>query len=227
MLWNDTRSATEAAAMDSDPQFRAITGNIVFPGFTAPKVEWVRNNEPDIFASTRRILLPKDYLRLWLTGEAVSEMSDASGTSWLDTGARDWSDDLLAACHLDRSHMPQLVEGSEVSGHLRADLASRWGMKVGARRRWRRGQCSLRHRPWHGADGAAFVSLGTSGVLFAANDGYKPNPTKRRPRLLPCLAGHVAPDGRHPIGHRRAELVGGRERHRCRLVDRRSVSRHP
>ncbi len=176
MLWNDTRSATEAAAFDADPQFRTITGNIVFPGFTAPKVDWVRNNEPDIFAKTRRILLPKDYLRLWLTGEAVSDMSDASGTSWLDVGKRDWSGDLLAACHLDRSHMPSLVEGSAVSAHLRADLASRWGMNVVPVAGGGGDNAASAIGLGTVQDGAAFVSLGTSGVLFAANDGYKPNP---------------------------------------------------
>ncbi|SMX43946.1 Xylulose kinase [Octadecabacter ascidiaceicola] len=86
LLWNDTRSHAEAAHMDSDPQFRAVTGNIVFPGFTAPKVEWIRKNEPDVFSKIAKVLLPKDYLRLFLTGEHTSEMSDAAGTAWFDTG---------------------------------------------------------------------------------------------------------------------------------------------
>ena len=86
ILWNDTRSYAEAAEMDADPAFRAISGNIVFPGFTAPKLAWVARHEPETFGDIARILLPKDYLRLWLTGEAVSEMSDAAGTSWLGIG---------------------------------------------------------------------------------------------------------------------------------------------
>ena len=176
MLWNDTRAGAEAAALDADPQFRAISGNVVFPGFTASKVEWVRKHEPEVFARTRRILLPKDYLRLWLTGEAGSDMSDASGTSWLDVGKRDWSDDLLAACHLDRSHMPSLVEGSQVSGHLRADLAARWGLKPVPVAGGGGDNAASAIGLGTVSDGAAFVSLGTSGVLFAANDGYKPNP---------------------------------------------------
>jgi xylulokinase len=110
ILWNDTRSFAEAAALDANPRFRAITGNIVFPGFTAPKLAWVKNNEPEIFAKVRKVLLPKDYLRLWLTGEPISEMSDASGTAWLDVSARRWSGELLAATDLDESHMPALVE---------------------------------------------------------------------------------------------------------------------
>ncbi|MFZ0098209.1 MAG: FGGY family carbohydrate kinase, partial [Gemmobacter sp.] len=127
ILWNDTRSHVEAAVLDGDPMFRRISGNIVFPGFTAPKLDWVRAHEPRIWERVAKVLLPKDYLRLWLTGEHVAEMSDAAGTSWLDTGARDWSDDLLAATGLTRSHMPRLIEGSEVSGRLRAELANRWG----------------------------------------------------------------------------------------------------
>ena len=83
ILWNDTRSHEEAAELDEDPMFRRLTGNIVFPGFTAPKLVWVRQHEPRIWERVAKVLLPKDYLRLWLTGEHGSEMSDAAGTSWL------------------------------------------------------------------------------------------------------------------------------------------------
>jgi sugar (pentulose or hexulose) kinase len=129
ILWNDTRSEAEAAEMDAHPSWRAISGNIVFPGFTAPKLAWMRRHEPRLFDKTRKILLPKDYLRFWLSGEHVSEMSDAAGTSWLDTGTRDWSDELLEASGLSRNHMPRLVEGSEISAELRPELASRWGLR--------------------------------------------------------------------------------------------------
>ena len=91
----------------------------------------VRRTAPEVYARTRHVLLPKDFLRLWLTGDHVAEMSDAAGTAWLDTGARDWSDDLLAATGLSRAQMPRLVEGSQVSGALRAILAERWGMPAG------------------------------------------------------------------------------------------------
>jgi len=131
ILWNDTRAHLEAAALDADPRFRAVTGNIVFPGFTAPKLVWVARHEPELFARVAKVLLPKDYLRLWLTGEHVGEMSDAAGTSWLDTGARGWSADLLEATGMSLSQMPRLVEGSEVSGVLRADIAARFGMPAG------------------------------------------------------------------------------------------------
>ncbi len=176
LLWNDTRAHVEAAALDGDARFRAVTGNIVFPGFTAPKVAWVRDHEPRTFERVRFILLPKDYLRLWLTGEHVSEMSDASGTSWLDTGARRWSAELLAATSLSVRQMPTLVEGTAASGTLRRELAARWGVRGAAVVAGGAGDnaaaaCGL------GAvhDGAAFVSLGTSGVLFAANRTYAPN----------------------------------------------------
>ncbi|MGB5560649.1 MAG: xylulokinase, partial [Paracoccaceae bacterium] len=177
ILWNDTRSHKEAAKLDADPQFRAITGNIVFPGFTAPKLAWVKNNEPATFARVAKVLLPKDYLRLWLTGDHVAEMSDAAGTSWLNTGERDWSDALLAATDLDRSHMPRLVEGSEVSGTLRPELATRWGLPNGVVVAGGGGDnAASAIGVGVVTAGHAFVSLGTSGVLFAANDGYQPDP---------------------------------------------------
>lgn len=177
ILWNDTRSHAEAAEMDADPQWREITGNIVFPGFTAPKVEWVRRNEPKLYDKIAKVLLPKDYLRLWLTGEHVAEMSDAAGTSWLDTGKRDWSDALLKASGLTRDNMPRLVEGSEVSGILRGELARRWRLSDGVVVAGGGGD-NAASAIGAGAvhDGQAFLSLGTSGVLFAANDGYRPDP---------------------------------------------------
>ena len=177
ILWNDTRAALEATELDDDPMFRRVTGNIVFPGFTAPKLMWVARHEPRVRERVARVLLPKDYLRLWLTGEHVAEMSDAAGTSWLDTGARDWSDDLLTATGLTRDHMPRLVEGSAVSGILRSGLASRWGLPAGVVVAGGGGDNAA-----SGVGvgvvraGDAFVSLGTSGVLFAANDGYQPAP---------------------------------------------------
>ncbi|MCT8330549.1 xylulokinase [Albidovulum sediminis] len=177
ILWNDTRAHVEAAELDRDPMFRRLSGNIVFPGFTAPKLLWVARHEPRMRERVARVLLPKDYLRLWLTGDHVAEMSDAAGTSWLDTGARDWSDDLLAATGLSRANMPRLVEGSEVSGTVRPVLAARWGMGNsvvvagggGDNAAAGVGVGVVRA-------GEAFVSLGTSGVLFAANDGYHPDP---------------------------------------------------
>ncbi|MGO7900317.1 xylulokinase [Rhizobium ruizarguesonis] len=177
ILWNDTRSYVEAAALDADPRFRALTGNIVFPGFTAPKLAWVAKHEPDVFAKIAKVLLPKDYLRLWLTGDYISEMSDSAGTSWLDTGKRAWSSELLAATNLSEEQMPALVEGTEQAGKLRSELAAQWGISgdvvvAGGAGDNAASACGMGTV----SDGAAFVSLGTSGVLFAANGSYLPKP---------------------------------------------------
>ncbi|QPB19174.1 xylulokinase [Rhizobium sp. 007] len=177
ILWNDTRSYVEAAALDADPKFRKLTGNIVFPGFTAPKLAWVAKHEPGIFAKVAKVLLPKDYLRLWLTGEHISEMSDSAGTSWLDTGKRKWSSELLAATGLDEKQMPALVEGTAQAGKLRGELAAKLGIASDAVVAGGAGDnaasaCGMGTV----SDGAAFVSLGTSGVLFAANAAYLPKP---------------------------------------------------
>ncbi len=177
ILWNDTRSYLQAARLDADPRFRALTGNIVFPGFTAPKLVWVAENEPDIFARVAKVLLPKDFLRLWLSGEHISEMSDSAGTAWLDTGKRKWSSELLDATGLSESQMPALVEGTAEGGRLRAGLAAQWGMASGVVIAGGAGDnaasaCGMGTV----AAGQAFVSLGTSGVLFAANGSYLPKP---------------------------------------------------
>ena len=177
ILWNDTRSHVEAAEMDGDPLFRRVTGNIVFPGFTAPKLAWVQKHEPALWAKVAKVLLPKDYLRLWLTGDHVGEMSDAAGTAWFDTGRRDWSEDLLSATGLTRAQMPRLVEGSAVSVQLRSELASRWSLPAGVVVAGGGGDNAAAGVGVGVVKaGQAFVSLGTSGVLFAANNGYQPDP---------------------------------------------------
>ncbi|WP_111559155.1 xylulokinase [Paracoccus sediminilitoris] len=177
ILWNDTRSHVQAASLDAQPEFRALTGNIVFPGFTAPKLDWMAAQEPELRAKVAHVLLPAAYLNLWLTGDHVGDLSDASGTSWLDTAARDWSDDLLGRTGLDRTEMPRLVEGSEPAGQLRAELAAEWGLRnpvtvAGGAGDNAAAACGI------GAmtEGAGFVSLGTSGVLLMARDGYRPAP---------------------------------------------------
>jgi xylulokinase len=196
ILWNDTRAHAEAAAMDADPRFREITGNIVFPGFTAPKLAWVKTHEPAVFEAVAKVLLPKDYLRYWLTGEYVSEMSDAAGTAWLDTGARDWADPLLEATGLSRDHMPALVEGSEASGGLRTELAARFGLPSGIPIAGGAGD-NAASAVGMGVvrGGEAFVSLGTSGVLFAASDGYHPSPETALHTFC-----HALPERWHQMG---------------------------
>jgi len=95
---------------------REITGNLMMPGFTAPKLKWVQKHEPDVFSKVEKVLLPKDYLRFKLSGDYASDMSDSAGTMWLDVDKRDWSDALLKATGLGREQMPKLFEGTEVTG---------------------------------------------------------------------------------------------------------------
>ncbi|MBX3598064.1 MAG: xylulokinase [Rhizobiaceae bacterium] len=196
ILWNDTRSHAEAAELDSDPRFRKITGNIVFPGFTAPKLVWVARHEADIFKRVAKVLLPKDYLRLWLTGEHISEMSDSAGTSWLNVAERRWSQELLEATGLEESQMPALVEGTQQGGTLRKELAAGWGMGpnvvvaggAGDNAASAVGMGTVK-------PGQAFVSIGTSGVLFAANGSYLPNAESAVHTFC-----HALPDVWHQMG---------------------------
>jgi xylulokinase len=177
ILWNDGRSARECADLEAAvPDMTRITGNRAMPGFTAPKLLWVRLHEPKIFDATAKVLLPKDYVRLRMTGELASDMSDSAGTLWLDVAQRRWSDAMLSGTGLDVSHMPALFEGNEITGELRAELAEAWGMSrvpvVAGGGDNAAGAVGVGVvRP-----GDAFLSLGTSGVLFLANDGYRPNP---------------------------------------------------
>lgn len=197
ILWNDGRSGEECAEIEADcPESRRIAGNVAMPGFTGPKLRWIAKNEPEIFGQIQMVLLPKDYVRLHLTGQHVSEMSDASGTLWLDVALRDWSDDLLAATRMTRAQMPRLVEGSAASGLLRDDLRAHWGIEgkvvvAGGAGDNAAAACGM------GVTGAgsAFVSVGTSGVLFAATA-----------RLMPNVNGavhafcHAIPDTWHQMG---------------------------
>lgn len=176
MLWNDGRAAAECTEVEAaEPDSRRITGNIAMPGFTAPKFLWVRRHEPDIFQRTRRILLPKAYLRLALTGEAIEDMSDASGTLWLDVGGRDWSDRMLAATGLDRGSMPALVEGSQPAGRMRTELSRDLGFDApplfaGGGGDNAAGAVGLGAV----APGTSFLSLGTSGVLWRTTERFEP-----------------------------------------------------
>ena len=180
ILWNDARSGAECAELERRaPDLRRITGNLAMPGFTAPKLLWVARHEPAIFRATAKVLLPKDYLRRELTGDDVSEMSDASGTLWLDVGRRDWSDAMLEATGLARRHMPHLVEGRQPSGTLLPALARAWGLRDGVRVAGGGGD-NAATAVGIGAvrDGQAFLSLGTSGVLFVATAAFRPNPAE-------------------------------------------------
>ncbi len=175
ILWNDGRSAAEAAEISTASE--RITGNIAMPGFTAPKLMWVKRHEPEIFARVRTVLLPKDYVRLKLTGDKASDMSDSAGTLWLDTAKRAWSDEMLALTDMDRSQMPELFEGSAPTGTLKPDLASRWGMPgdvvvAGGGGDNAASGCGVGAV----APGTGFISIGTSGVIFVTADRYRANP---------------------------------------------------
>ena len=178
ILWNDTRSHAEAAKLDADPRFRKITGNIVFPGFTAPKLAWVKNNEPAC-------------LRQGGEGAAAEGLSAALADRRAHVGNVGFGRHVLARCRqaalvgrncsprpiLPRSRCRALVEGTDPAGTLRAELASKWGLKAGIPVAGGAGDnaasaCGMGTvKPGH-----AFASLGTSGVLFAANGSYLPNP---------------------------------------------------
>ena len=197
ILWNDTRSAAEAARMDAGmPAFRSVGGNAVMPGFTAPKAVWMREHEPALFDAITTILLPKDYLRFRMSGECCSEMSDSAGTLWLDVARRDWSDDLLAACGLSRGQMPRLVEGTAPAGQLRREVAEAWGMS---------GQPIIAGGGGDNAaaavglgavsPGDAFCSLGTSGVVFTVTDRFAPAAASGAHAFC-----HAVPDRWHQMG---------------------------
>ncbi|GAA0734685.1 xylulokinase [Sphingomonas japonica] len=190
ILWNDGRSHAECAELETKaPELHAIAGNLAMPGFTAPKLLWVAHHEPEVFAATRTVLLPKDHVRLAMTGEKASDLSDAAGTLWLDVAARDWSDDLLAATGLTRDHMPRLVEGTAQTGQLRAEVAEAWGMDRvpvagggGDNAAGAAGVGVVR-------DGDALLSLGTSGVIFVATADFRPNPARAVHAFCHCLPG--------------------------------------
>ncbi|NKX38854.1 xylulokinase [Tritonibacter mobilis] len=196
ILWNDTRSAAEAAQLDGTEGVRDLSGNIVFPGFTAPKLAWVKAHEPEIYAQVAKVLLPKDYLRYWLTGAYVSDMSDSAGTSWLDVGARDWSEQLLEVSGMRRDQMPDLVEGSAAGGDLRDALCDEWGIDGPVVVAGGGGDNAVAAC---GAgcfrEGEGFVSLGTSGVLLAAKAAYKPDPASAVHTFC-----HAVPDTWYQMG---------------------------
>ena len=157
------------------------------PGFTAPKLLWIARHEPDLFQSTCTVLLPKDFIRLRLTGEKVSDLSDASGTAWLDVAQRDWSDAMLEGTGLSRVHMPRLIEGTAISGRVRPEIAQQLGLTpvpvAGG------GGDNAASAVGLGvvAPGQTVLSLGTSGVLFVVTDRFRPNPQQAAHAFCHCL----------------------------------------
>ena len=190
ILWNDGRSFAECAELErAEPRSRAITGNIAMPGFTAPKLLWLAKHEPGVFAQLRSVLLPKDYVRLCMTGEKASDLADSAGTLWLDVAARRWSADMLAACGLSEAQMPALHEGTEVTGTLRPEIAARWGMRAVPVAAGGGDNAAGAAGVGVVGDGDALLSLGTSGVIFVATDTFRPNPARAVHAFCHALPG--------------------------------------
>ena len=181
ILWNDQRTATECDAIRDalgPERLIAITGNDALTGFTAPKLVWVRDHEPDVWRRIAHVLLPKDYLRLRLTGEYALDKADGAGTLLFDLAARDWSTEVLDALRIERAWMPPTWEGPEITGVVTAIAAAATGLRAGTPVVAGGGDQSA-NAVGVGAVtvGTMALSLGTSGVVFATTDRplYEPH----------------------------------------------------
>src|ERR687892_334213 len=166
ILWNDQRTAAECAEIEERvglERLIGLTGNRALPGFTAPKLIWLRKNEPDVYERIRHVLLPKDYVRLRLTGERAIDVADASGTLLFDVARRRWSDELLDELELPRAWLPTALESPELSGRTPEGVPVAAGAGDQAA-----GALGV------GVDrpGPVSIQLGTSGVVFAALPGF-------------------------------------------------------
>ena len=190
ILWNDGRSAAEAAELARRADLSHRTGVMPMPGFTGPKILWLRRHEPEVLDRTRHLLLPKDYLRLKFTGERITDVSDAAGTWLLDQARRDWSGEALAACGVDADWLPGLVESTAIAGRLRLDWAARWGLKPGIPIAGGGGDTAV-GGVGIGAvtEGKGFVSLGTSGQVFLATAEPRPDPDRMTHAFCHALPG--------------------------------------
>lgn len=181
ILWNDQRTQAQCDAITERVGFERLiqlTGNRALTGFTAPKILWVRDNEPDVYAKAAHMLLPKDYIRYKLTGDYAMDLSDASGTSLLDVANRTWSTEVVDALELPQSWLPRLVEGPEVTGVVSDEAAAATGLKAGTPVVGGGGDQAA-GAVGVGAVEAGIVGLvvGTSGVVFAplADYAYEPD----------------------------------------------------
>lgn len=191
ILWNDGRSMQQCHTLEQAvPHSAQITGNRIMPGFTAPKLLWVKENEPDIFKKTKKVLLPKDYIRFQMTGDFATDLSDASGTMWLDVGKRTWSEEMLDAGGLAQDQMPQLYEGSEVTGTIKKEIAKAWKIPEGTPVVAGGGDNAASAISIKVIEpGKAFLSLGTSGVYFVAAKTFHPHPEGGMHTMCHCLPG--------------------------------------
>lgn len=180
ILWNDQRSAPQCEAFEASfgvEQLIEETGNRMLPGFTAPKLLWLREHEPEAYARIAHVLLPKDYIRFKLSGTLSTDVSDASGTSVFACGRREWSDLMLEALNLPRSWWPEAHESPTVTAHVSAEAAQQTGLSEGTPIVAGAGdQAASAVGMGLVAPGVAGVTLGTSGVVFAASDTWRTTP---------------------------------------------------
>ncbi len=189
ILWNDQRTAAQCEQIERTiglERLVALTGNRAIPGFTAPKMLWMREFEPDLWARATRVMLPKDYVRLRLCGTHATDVSDASGTLLLDVGAREWSDEVLDALGLDGELLPEVLESPDVSGALSdgAPVAAGAGDQAAG---------ALGVGVAH--PGPLSIVIGTSGVVFAASDEFRSDPQGRLHAFC-----HARPSAWHVMG---------------------------
>lgn len=198
LLWNDQRTAAQAQEIDrlmGDGGVVDATGNPALTGFQAPKIMWLRQAEPEAYARVASVLLPKDYVRLALTGEKATDFSDASGTLLLDVAGRRWSQPVLDALELDPAWLPGLREGTEVAGALTAAAAQRLGVPAGLPVAAGGGDNAAAAVGVGVVEpGTLSVSIGTSGVLFAPTAGFAPDPSGRVHAFC-----HAVPGGYHDM----------------------------
>jgi xylulokinase len=183
IMWNDQRTASQCAAITQKvgvERVLQLTGNPVLPGFTAPKLIWVREHEPEVYQRIATVLLPKDYVRYRLTGGFFGEVSDASGTSLFDVGRRRWSDEMLEALGVLREWLPEVTESPVVSARVSAGAARETGLLEGTPVVGGGGdQAAQAVGTGIVAEGVVSVTIGTSGVVFAASDTYRVEPEGR------------------------------------------------
>lgn len=180
MLWNDGRSAPQAKALrQTHPELAQVVGVPAMPGFTGPKIPWLAAHEPGLVERIQVVMLPKDYVRLKLTGEVATDMSDAAGTWWLDEARRAWSAEAAAATGLPFAALPPLLESPQPAGFVSASLADRWGLPRGVVVAAGAGDAAAGAVGIGAlADGDAFLSLGTSAQLFVSTASYRPAPAQ-------------------------------------------------
>jgi xylulokinase len=183
ILWNDQRTQRQCEEIHQQigkERLIQITGNVALPGFTAPKVLWVRENEPDVYADAKHILLPKDYIRYRLTGEYAIDKADGSGTVLFDIRRRDWSREVLAGLGIDASWLPPTFEGPEFTGVVNAEAASQTGLQVGTPVAAGGGDQAAQAVGVGAVEpGVVALTVGTSGVVFATTPSALIEPAGR------------------------------------------------